>query len=94
MATTSPLPGPIERGIQHMIKDIEITAPGKLIALILVLLGCFAYIIVAALTGAGDTTPAWATLTLVVGYLVGNGVGARNGITTVAPMGPKGTDQQ
>lgn len=68
--------------------NVEITNPGKLAALCLVIVGCFAYITAALITGTGDTTPAWATLTLVVGYLVGNGSGARKGENTVAPFSP------
>lgn len=68
--------------------DVQLTAPGKLIALSLVIVGCFAYII-ASLFGANvDTTPAWATLTLVVGYLIGNGTGARRGVESVPVWAP------
>lgn len=69
---------------------VEVTAPGKLAALLVVLIGCFTYIIAVTVSGAdADTTPAWATLTLVVGYLVGNGVGAKAGVQTIPPLSPK-----
>lgn len=74
-------------------RDIDITAPGKLLALILVLIGCLAFILLSAYTGRGDSTPAWATLTLVVGYLTGNGLGARRGQITVAPFAPREPEQ-
>lgn len=70
-------------------RDVEVTAPGKLLALLIVIVGCIAFIIAAVFVKGTDTTPAWATLTLVVGYLVGNGAGARKGITTAAPFAPK-----
>ena len=53
-------------------RGVEITAPGKLAALLVALIGCFAYIIFRD----GESVQAWATTTLIVGYLVGNGVGA------------------
>lgn len=65
--------------------NVQVTAPGKLAALLLVLAGCFAYVIFRD----GDSTQAWATLTLVVGYLVGNGAGAKRGQETVSPFSPK-----
>lgn len=67
-------------------KDVEITAPGKLLLLAIVAAGCLAIIIVSMITGSGDSTPAWGTLTLVVGYLIGNGVGAKRGIVSVPPL--------
>jgi hypothetical protein len=70
-------------------KNIDVTAPGKLAALCLVVVGCFVYIIVSLIQAQGaDTTPAWALLTLVVGYLIGNGTGAAKGVPTVAPFAP------
>lgn len=68
---------------------VDVTAPGKLLALCMVILGCFAYILLAAAgISAVDTTPAWATLTLVTGYLIGNGTGARRGIETTPIFSP------
>ena len=57
---------------------MELNAPGKLILLSIVALGCIGYIITCQFTH-GDATPAWATLTLITGYLIGNGAGARKG---------------
>jgi len=79
--------------MKGLLQDVELTAPGKLLALLLVIIGCFGYIIVATWTGQGDTTPAWATLTLVVGYLIGNGTGARKGQPTIAPFTPSAERQ-
>lgn len=75
--------------------ELELTAPGKLLALCIIIVGCLAYIIVAAFRAGIDTTPAWATLTLVTGYLIGNGTGARRGIVTApiwAPTNPREED--
>ena len=66
-------------------RGVGITAPGKLAALLVALIGCFAYIIFRD----GESVHAWATTTLIVGYLVGNGVGAKQGQTTVPPLSPK-----
>lgn len=57
---------------------MNIQSPGKLTALVIVIVGCFAFILIAA-QGDLDTTPAWSMLTLVVGYLIGNGTGALRG---------------
>ena len=70
-------------------KNVDVTAPGKLIALCLVIVGCFAYILTTIITSSGDATPAWALMTLIVGYLIGNGTGARKGQETVAPFSPR-----
>lgn len=67
---------------------MEITAPGKLIALCIIIVGCLAYILVAAVRTGIDTTPAWATITLVTGYLIGNGTGARRGIPAAPVFAP------
>lgn len=67
-----------------MPNKVDIAAPGKLFALSLIIVGCFTYIIVGAVSEARiDAVPAWATVTLVTGYLVGNGVGAMRGIPQV-----------
>lgn len=57
---------------------MNIQSPGKLVALAIVIVGCFAFILIAAQQDL-DTTPAWSMLTLVVGYLIGNGAGALKG---------------
>jgi hypothetical protein len=75
------------------VSNVDLTAPGKLIALCVVIAGCFTYIITALFVPGVETTPAWATLTLVVGYLVGNGTGARKGVEQAAVFSPK-DDQQ
>lgn len=73
-----------------MPQSVELTAPGKLVALCLVIVGCLAYIIVEMVREVGaDTSPAWATMTLVVGYLVGNGAGARRGQPQEPVFAPK-----
>lgn len=71
---------------------LELTAPGKLIAIIVVLVGSFGFIIANALAANGtDNTAAWATITLVTGYLIGNGVGAHRGETNASVWSPAGT---
>lgn len=69
-------------------RNVEITNPGKLIILGLLVAGLVGYLITATITGAGDTAQAWAALTLIVGYLIGNGSGARAGQVTVPPLSP------
>ena len=64
---------------------VSLVREGKLAALLVALIGCFAYIIFRD----GESVQAWATTTLIVGYLVGNGVGAKQGQTTVPPLSPK-----
>lgn len=68
---------------------MTLTAPGKLAALLAVIVGCFVYIIVTRVTHEGDVTPAWATITLVTGYLVGNGTGAVRGVPQAPVFAPK-----
>jgi hypothetical protein len=76
------------------VTNVDLTAPGKLLVLGLVVLGCFSFIVASMfVTTPGDTTPAWATLTLVVGYLIGNGAGARKGIEQ-APVFTPSKDEQ
>lgn len=69
-------------------RNVDVTAKGKLIVLSIMVLGLFGYIVVANITGNGDTGQAWAALTLIVGYLIGNGVGAARGQVTVPPLSP------
>ena len=75
---------------------MQLTSPGKLVAILAVIIGCFAFIVAAALGDNGqDTTPAWATLTLVTGYLIGNGTGAKRGEPqqpVFSPRTPPDTD--
>jgi hypothetical protein len=69
---------------------VNLTAPGKLLALCVIIAGCFAFIIVSLVQDHGaDTTPAWATLTLVTGYLIGNGAGALRGTPQAPVFAPK-----
>lgn len=70
------------------LKNVEIAAPGKLLALLLVITICGMYLVF----GHGDKTPAWSLLTLVVGYLVGNGVGAKRGVEQAPTFAPKEVD--
>ena len=71
---------------------MELTAPGKLAAIIVILLGSFVFIIANTVASNGtETAPAWATITLVCGYLIGNGLGAKRGqssgpVWTTAPI--------
>lgn len=67
--------------------NVDLVAPGKLLVLALTVIGCFAYI-VASLFHPTDTTPAWALMTLVVGYLIGNGVGAVKGVAQAPVFQP------
>lgn len=70
-------------------KDVELAAPGKLLLIALIVIGCFGYIIAAQFTNNGnDTAIAWTTLGSAMGYLLGNGVGARRGQESVAPFAP------
>jgi len=73
------------------VTGVDVTAPGKLIALVAVIVGCFAFLVAAVITSAGAEVYAVVTpvLTLVVGYLVGNGTGARHGFVSVPPFQPK-----
>lgn len=64
---------------------MDLTAPGKLAVILVTIIGCFAYII----AGDGDTTPAWATITMLSGYLIGNGAGAKNGVPQAPVFAPK-----
>lgn len=69
-------------------KTVDITAPWKLAVIALVAACLIAYITVGELNGDVDTSQAWALLTLVVGYLIGNGTGARKGFVSVPPFQP------
>jgi hypothetical protein len=71
---------------------VDITAPGKLLALCLIIVGCMSYIIITVISGKGDVTPAWATLTLITGYLIGNGVGAARGAASTPVFTSADTD--
>ena len=72
------------------VKSVEITAPGKLLLLSIVALGCMGIIVIDHLThSGGDVTPAWVTLGSIVGYLVGNGVGAKKGVEQAPTFAPK-----
>jgi hypothetical protein len=71
-------------------KNVDITNPGKLIALVAVLVGAFAVIIVAILNNsdASLVTSMVGLLGTVMGYLVGNGAGANKGFVSVPPFQP------
>lgn len=70
-------------------KGVEVAAPGKLLVLTVVILGCFGFIIGSMVwNNSEDTVVAWVTIGSVVGYLTGNGVGAKKGQETVAPFVP------
>lgn len=56
---------------------------GKLLALLTIVVGCFSGL----LTGTVDDTPAWATITAVMGYLTGNGRLASRGDAPVPAIG-------
>jgi hypothetical protein len=72
------------------VKAVDVTAPGKLIALVAVILGAFAVIIVAMVTHAEAAliTSMVGLLGTAMGYLVGNGVGAKAGFVSVPPFQP------
>lgn len=73
-----------------MNRSIDITAPGKLLLLLVIAAGCMVIIVIDQLTHAsGDVTPAWVTLGSIIGYLVGNGVGAKRGIEQAPTFAPK-----
>lgn len=67
------------------LRDIDITAPGKLLALLLIILICGLYVVF----GEGDKSPAWGILGSCLGYLVGNGVGAKRGVPQAPTFAPK-----
>lgn len=69
--------------------SMEITAPGKLFGLIIAMVLCFASILAGQL-GFGDTPDIIpGVLFGIIGYLLGNGVGARTGQPTAPVIGPK-----
>lgn len=68
--------------------SVDITAPGKLLLLSIVSCGCIAVIITNMVTGNGDTTAAWATLASIIGYVIGNGVGAKRGVEQAPVFSP------
>lgn len=76
-------------------RNVDITAPGKLYGLLLTVVGCFALLIVIVIKGDGGSetialmSPVVALLTLLIGYLVANGTGATKGIVSVPPFQPK-----
>lgn len=72
---------------------MDITAPWKLAALGVVAVGLITYLIVAMVTGKGDTNQAWLILSAISFYLIGNGTGARKGFVSVPPFQPKPTRQ-
>lgn len=65
--------------------NIEVTAPGKLAVMLVALVGSFGVIIFQD----PSNVPAWTTIGTLVGYLAGNGVGAKRGQETVAAFSPK-----
>ena len=69
---------------------VDVTAPGKLFALLAVVLGAFAVIVVAILTDAEAAiiTSMVGLLGTTLGYLVGNGTGAARGFVSVPPFQP------
>ena len=71
-------------------RTVDVTNPGKLIALVAVLVGAFAVIIVAMLTdGQGELiTSMVGLLGTAMGYIVGNGAGAKQGFVSVPPFQP------
>lgn len=68
--------------------QLDLVAPGKLLVLGLTVVGCFAYIVTSLFASGVDTTPAWALMTLIVGYLIGNGAGALKGIAQAPVFQP------
>ncbi len=68
---------------------MEITAPGKLYALIVAMILLGGMIIVAMIKGQAAPDQTWLILSSIIGYLVGNGVGAKTGQPTAPVIGPK-----
>ena len=71
-------------------RTVDVTNPGKLIALVAVLVGAFAVIIVAMFTGSEPAliTSMVGLLGTAMGYIVGNGAGAKQGFVSVPPFQP------
>lgn len=71
-------------------RTVDVTNPGKLIALVAVILGAFAVIIVAMLVDAEAAliTSMVGLLGTAMGYIVGNGAGAKQGFVSVPPFQP------
>ena len=69
---------------------MDVTNKGKLAALIAVVLGAFAVIIVAMITEADSAliTSMVGLLGTAMGYVVGNGAGAAKGFVSVPPFQP------
>lgn len=64
---------------------MDITAPGKLILLAIALVGLFILLAI----GSIDWSQGGVPIGLIVGYGVGNGVGAKRGQTTIGVFSPK-----
>lgn len=79
--------------------NVDVQAKGKLYGLLLAIAGCFITIIVIILKGDADAetvavmAPIGSLLTLLIGYLVGNGAAAAKGIVSVAPFQPSAPTQ-
>jgi hypothetical protein len=71
-----------------LMANLDLVAPGKLLVLALTVIGCFAYIVASLFVDSVDTTPAWALMTLIVGYLIGNGTGASRGVSQAPVFQP------
>ncbi len=71
---------------------MTLQSPGKLALLTLVALGCIVYLICALFVPGADTTAAWSTLAAIIGYAVGNGVGAVRGLPQQPTFAPKSDD--
>jgi hypothetical protein len=71
-------------------RGVDVTAPGKLIALAVVIGGAFAVIIVGMVSGSDEAiiTSMVGLIGTVMGYLVGNGAGAKAGFVSVPPFQP------
>lgn len=77
--------------VAKMNERAQLVAPGKLLILGIIAIGCMTLIGIDYLGFAkgGDTTAPWATLTSILGYLVGNGVGALRGVPQAPTFAPK-----
>ncbi len=70
-------------------RSMEVTAPGKLVVLAIVLTFCF-FSIIAGQLGYGDTPDIIKGAAVgILSYLLGNGAGAKSGLPAAPVIGPK-----
>jgi hypothetical protein len=69
---------------------MELTSPGKLAVLVIALVGAF----VGLFTGTVDDAAAVGIITAILGYVIGNGVGAKRGTPQAPLFAPKAGEPQ